>query len=192
MPLINPLPFIFANGEEADGTQVNADFEALVSDLNDAAVTQPPGTNNDTLATTGFVQQELLEAFLTAIAYKGAALYSPSVPVNVGTNNLVFSELLVDTNNISSGLSNLTVPAGVSIVRLTISAVVTGGGTTAMSVNKNGTVYIPGIVFGGEGVIELNAPVAVIPGDIFTISVTQTGGSTTINFPTTFEMQIIG
>jgi hypothetical protein len=60
--IINPLPYIFANGTTADATQVNADLAQIVSNVNSNAVP---------LTTAGLVPAGAVEAFNLAACPTG-------------------------------------------------------------------------------------------------------------------------
>lgn len=181
--IISPLPFTLQNGTVADASQVQANFDQIVADVNN---------NHD-----GFK------------VYRGAVAYSnnnTTIPNTGVTTAVAFGPSVIDTDGIysGSGVSNsnrLTVPAGITKVRLLAQARVTGAtaGNSQITIGKNGTFSTT--PFATITLDDINSTrqlvsstFTVIPGDYFQLGVSSNGsvGTVVSGGPTWFEMQILG
>lgn len=125
MTIIGALPFLLQNGTTADATQVDADFDQIVTDVNTNAAHN--GTNNDITALSGLVTP------LTAVQ-GGATSYTQTSTASTGVANAqvvatpVPAGFALDTGS-SFGL-RITFLAGFS-------------NTDSMTLNVNGTGATP-------------------------------------------------
>ena len=132
MTIISTLPFPnLANGAEADATQVDADFAAIVSNVNSNA--QP------------------LSSSITGSTYKGAFVQAGSGTTATATPTaFIFSTATIDTNSFwSSGSpTRLTIPTGVSLIRLTAQIFIPSGSTEVTATfGQNGSVGVGGEIY---------------------------------------------
>lgn len=136
MTIISALPFLLQNGTTADATQVEANFDAIVADVNANAAAN--GVNTDITALTALVTP------LTP-AQGGASVYYASTSGGSANAQTVASPT----------------PTGFTLVvgkRITFLAGFTNTGATTLNVNSTGATSIFRYTPGG--------PVALIGGEI--------------------------
>lgn len=164
MTIIGALPFLLQNGTTADATQVDADFDAVVNDVNTNAAHN--GTNTDITALNG--------------------LTVPITPAQGGSN------VWVDPLNTSTGSANAQiiaspVPAGFSLTqgnRIAFLAAFTNTGPMTLNVNGTGATAVfrqtplgPIACTGGE-VVANNTIEAIV--DVFGFVLLENGAGISI------------
>ncbi len=155
MTVISNLPFTLTNGAVADASQVMANFNQIVNDVNNAA-------SSGTLA-----------------AYRGAAITKSTFQVfSSGDTTVTFNTTIVDTNTIKSG-NTLVVPTSITKVRIVVYIACSEPGSSAGSiyVNKTGSSSIWGALAAdinvvNETVISWVSPIVLCnAGDVFSFHV---------------------
>lgn len=121
MTIINALPFTLQNGTTADATQVQADLQAIVDDVNNNAAGN--GVNTDITALT--------------------ALTTPLTPAQGGAS--VFTASVTSTGTANAQVVANPSPTGFALVegyRLTFTAGFTNTGATTLNANSTGVTAI--------------------------------------------------
>jgi hypothetical protein len=140
---------------------------------------------------------------ISALAGYGALIYQTSTQSlsNATATTITYNSANYDPLSMWNGSTTLTVPAGVSKVRVTASIQMAGGGPLAINIRKNNTTF-PGqpnqsisATTGATGLTTTTPVLNVSAGDAFTVVVTQSsGGSMNTGGGNTcwLSMEIIG
>lgn len=203
--IIAPLPFTLTDGEVADATEVMANLNRIRNDVNNNVPASNAIVLNDDPDTFYNGQGE----FTSPTVYRGAVVGMSGDYVLADNTNvkLAFDAESIDTDAIHSNSVNntrLTVPAGVTRVRLIARAYTDGQGGTNQwqnAIEKNGGGIFSANGFmstaltsSGTSVIVMTPTLVVTAGDYFELNVIQnTGGPINIYAAATyFEMQVLG
>ncbi len=190
MTIINPLPYTFFNGTVADATQVDADFNQIVANVN--ANGAHSGANSDITSLTA-----LSTPLSTAQGGTGRTTGVPSfLAFSNGSANSVagtqyFTVARVDSNE---GLVPFGVPVGGTLRNMYAKsgAAPTGSESYTFTLRKNGVsqALTCRTLGGASASQDIAHSVTVVAGDLITVQLVVTGGAISTGHQVSFEFDV--
>ena len=175
--IISPLPFNLTNGQVADASQVMADLQQIRGDVN---------------------------SHQQGVGYRGAVVSASGSQLIAGDTHtaIIFDTVSIDTDSIFS-LSHptrLTVPPGVSVVRLIAQSGIGEGLVSFLALRINGTASYPSTISSLDRVsfhaafCQVTTPaISCSTGQYFETDVIfETSEDSSQSISNWFEMQILG